>query len=445
MMPSMPTALRTALIILAFAAPGPAAAQVQLPNVGGPVGGAVGAVGGALQQPVGQAQSTLGGLTEGAGEQLQDARETAQEALRREHRDVIDTDRAGNIVVRNEVVAIAPSEAALAAARARGFSVRETIDAASLGMSVVVLAAPEGMSTRRAVAALRELDPQGAYDFNHIYFGAGPGRSAPKQARQGVGAAAGGVRIGLIDSGVDANHAAFAAMHVEQRGFAAAHAMADAHGTAIASLLAGADGGFRGAAPGASLYVADVYGGRPTGGGAAAIVAAMAWLAQSRAGVINISLVGPPNRALEAAMRAAIARGHVIVAAVGNDGPSAPPLYPAAYPGVIGVTGVDARNRVLPEAERGAQVDFAAPGSDMAAAAPGGVYVAVRGTSYAAPIVAGLIARRLGGPNVDAAAHAQAELARAAADLGARGPDHTYGAGLVGEDVRIAPRVMARR
>jgi subtilisin family serine protease len=144
-------------------------------------------------------------------------------------------------------------------------------------------------------------------------------------------------------------------------------------------------------------------------------------------------------------VRAAIARGHVIVAAVGNDGPSAPPLYPASYPGVIGVTGVDAHNRVLPEAGRGAQVDFAAPGSDMIAAAPNGGYVPVRGTSFAAPIVAGLIARRIGPPSAASATRGEEELARSARDLGARGPDHTFGAGLVGADVRNAPRQVARR
>jgi subtilisin family serine protease len=231
---------------------------------------------------------------------------------------------------------------------------------------------------------------------------------------------------------------------LQQRGFAGPQALANTHGTEVASLLVGDDGAFRGAAPGASLYVADVYGGRPTGGGVSAIVAAMAWLAQSRATVINISLVGPPNGALESAVRAAIARGHVIVAAVGNDGPSAPPLYPAAYPGVVGVTGVDARNRVLPEAGRGAQVDFAAPGSDMSAASLGGGYAPVRGTSFAAPIVAGLIARRMTTPSTENATRAEGELSHAAQDLGARGPDRTFGAGLVGAEVRHAAQVARR-
>lgn len=417
----------------------PASAQLQVPDVGGTVGGVVN------QPALRDAQSTARDATQATTQELRNARATTMRALQRANRNLIDTDRDGALIIRNEVVAIAPSEAAVAAARARGFSTRETVDASSLGLTLVVLTAPQGMSTRRALETLRQLDPEGAYDFNHLYFGAGPEGSSPKQTSQRNGGGNSGVRIGLIDSGVDASHRAFAGVSLQQRGFMAPQAVADTHGTEVASLLAGADGAFHGAAPGASLYVADVYGGRPTGGGASAIVAAMAWLAQSRATVINISLVGPPNRALEAVVRAAIARGHVIVAAVGNDGPSAPPLYPASYPGVIGVTGVDARNRVLPEAGRGAQVDFAAPGSDMIAAATDGGYAPVRGTSFAAPIVAGLIARRMTSPGAAAATRGEEDLARSAQDLGARGPDRTFGAGLVGAEVRNAPRQVARR
>ena len=67
---------------------------------------------------------------------------------------------------------------------------------------------------------------------------------------------------------------------------------------------------------------------------------------------------------------ALIDNGFVIVAAVGNDGPAAPPLYPASYARVVGVTAVDAHRRVLIEAARGPQVMFASPGADMRRPAP---------------------------------------------------------------------------
>ncbi len=442
-MPNPPLMRLLAATALICAVAGPSSAQ--LPNLGGVVGGVVN-----------QAQGTLGDVTNRVGDRVEDAtgrvgddlrrvRSDRLNALRRQHPDLIDVDRDGAPVIRSQVLAVAPSAEALAAAQARGFTVIERSDETALGLSVVTLRAPQGMSTRRAVETLRRLDPNGSYDFDHIYIGAGETSGAVVRAHQpGAAGPVGDARIGLIDGGVDATHPALASVSVHQRGFAGAPRV-DAHGTAVASLLAGESADFRGAAPGAALYVADVYGGSPTGGGAAAILAALNWLAEQRTPVINISLVGPPNRALEAGVNAMLQRGVVIVAAVGNDGPSAPPLYPASYPGVIGVTGVDARDRVLPEAGRGAQVDWAAPGSDMLAAQPGGGYASVRGTSFAAPIVAGLIARQLAAPSVQSAAQAQADLLRAAVDLGARGRDPVYGAGLLGEDVRVAPRRVATR
>jgi subtilisin family serine protease len=80
------------------------------------------------------------------------------------------------------------------------------------------------------------------------------------------------------------------------------------------------------------------------------------------------------------------------VAAVGNDGPAAPPLYPASQPGVVAVTGVDATNRALAEAGKPLHLDYSAPGADMAAALPGKGYANVRGTSYAAPLVSARLA-----------------------------------------------------
>ena len=155
--------------------------------------------------------------------------------------------------------------------------------------------------------------------------------------------------------------------------------------------------------------------------------------------------MGPDNHVLEAIVERLIARGHIIVAAVGNDGPAAPPLFPAAWPGVVGVTAVDARRRVLVEAERGPQVRFAAPGAQMVAAKRPSGYILVRGTSFAAPIVAGLLSLKLSMVDKVAADSAIAALASEAADLGAPGPDAVYGYGLVGESLRRQPALAAFR
>jgi subtilisin family serine protease len=202
------------------------------------------------------------------------------------------------------------------------------------------------------------------------------------------------------------------------------------HGTATASRLVA---GFNNAAATArvDLYLADVYCGEPTGGSTDAVVRALAWLMKETVPVINVSLVGPPNALLQRAVEMAAARGHLVVAAVGNDGPAAPPLYPAAYPGVIAVTGVDRADKVLIEAGRGRFVDFAAPGADIEAARLPSGYASVRGTSFAAPIVASRLALLLELPDPVAAERAVGELVTSAVDLGSPGRDSVYGYGCV--------------
>jgi subtilisin family serine protease len=248
------------------------------------------------------------------------------------------------------------------------------------------------------------------------------------------------LRVGMVDGGLDTRHPALRDADVRSWGCGGA-SVPSSHGTAVGSLLVGQVGPFRGAALTATLCAADIYCAQSTGGMAETIAQALAWMAREQVAVINVSVVGPPNRLLERAVRALAARGHVVVAAVGNDGPQAPPLYPASYPDVVGVTAVGVSRRVLPEAARGPQVFFAALGAEMAVAAERG-FDSARGTSFAAPIVAGLLAGTLRTPNPAAAVRAIAELASTATDLGAPGRDDTYGWGLLGEALRVSPDRM---
>jgi len=341
----------------------------------------------------------------------------------RAHPRALERDDQGQPVVRGEVLAVSPTPEALAKAAAAGFVVARQTRSDDLGLSLVTLTPPKGLSARAAIKRLRDLNPGGDYDFNHVYADAGLETVVAASAAGPVAAQDGGGRAGLLDGGVAADQPVFTHVRLEQRGFADGGARPSAHGTATASLLAaaGAD----------QILVADVYGKGPAGGSASAIVGALAWMAQARAPVVNISLVGPPNGALGAAVKALLARGCLIVAAVGNDGPAAPALYPASYPGVIAVTGVDRRRRLLPEAGRAAHVDFAAYGAEVKVAAPGGRPASVRGTSYAAPVVAGRLARLLDAPDPAAAQRAVARLAAEAVDLGAPGVDPVFGKGLV--------------
>ena len=371
---------------------------------------------------------------------LVDMRRLAIRERLQRYRGVLESDPNGELIVRNEVIVVAPGAAVLDAARAAGFTAEGEAN------RIVVLRAPPGLSTAEALERLRSLDPRGQYDFNHIYLPAGGVTAEPSPSQRGSAGQArtqgGNPKVGLIDGGVDVRHPALRSASIRTSGCTSGP-VASVHGTAIASLLVGKARGFGGAAQNATLYAADVYCNSPTGGTASMIVEALGWMAREQVPVINISLVGPANRVLEAALRTLIARGHVIVAAVGNDGPSSPPLYPAAYPNVIGVTAVDSRKQVLPEAVRGPQVVLSAPGAEMAVATNGeSGFSKARGTSFAAPLVAGLLAIAYdpgSGLQPGASTRAIDALVRDAVDLGAPGRDPIYGYGLVGERLRVDP------
>lgn len=410
------------LVACGFAAV--AAAQVNLPGAPLP---RLPAVGDPLDQTLRAAQQLP----------LTELRQLRIRELLRQDRARFEAGPGGHPVMRGEVVALAPSPGALARALTADFAVTRDATLDALGLRIVVLRAPPGMSTRRALRRLRSLDPGGSYDYNHVYVGGGATlepATATAPAPQAPRVEAAGRRLGLVDSGVDGAHPALAGIQIHRFG-CDGKVLPSEHGTAVASLLAGEHDGFRGALPGATLYAADIFCGG--GGGNLGLLAlALDWMARERVPVVNISLVGAKSLLLNGLVRAMDERGYLLVAAVGNDGPAAPPLYPAAYPEVIGVTAVDARDRALPEACRGRHVAFAAPGADMLAAVPGGGVAPVRGTSFASPIVAGLLAAHLDAPDPLLARAARERLAATAVDLGAPGVDPVYGEGLVGAMLR---------
>jgi hypothetical protein len=323
--------------------------------------------------------------------QLADVRTLRHRELIRDNRKVLDGDEFDQPVRKGELIATDPDPASLAAAQRAGFHIAGIEADSTLGLRIVTLSPPKGMNVRKGLKALRRAAPALQADYNYVYEPAGaallPAVGATLAASPPVRR---GTRIAMIDGGV-ASHPSLANASIEQRGFAG-EAQSTGHGTAVGSLLVGDQGSFRGAARGAQLFVADVFGGNPAAGSATAIVRALAWAASKRPSVINISLIGPPNPALAKAIAALRARGISVVAAVGNDGPAAPPQYPASYPGVLAVTGVDAADRALREAGNAPHLDFAAPGADLVAALPGNGFAPVRGTSFAAPFVAARLA-----------------------------------------------------
>src|SRR5260221_11610723 len=86
---------------------------------------------------------------------------------------VVDADANGEPVVRNEILGLAPADAALDHARSIGFVVDREQSIGAMNIRLVVFRAPGGMSTKKALRTLREADPAGSYDYNHIYSGGG--------------------------------------------------------------------------------------------------------------------------------------------------------------------------------------------------------------------------------------------------------------------------------
>ena len=436
-------------LLLCAAAPSVATAQLLGGPVGGatqPVAGAIGQIGNTVDQTASrmtdsplsrrdQARmvapsldrvTTPLAITQTTADQLAALRLMRLQALIDANRATLERDTDGQPVRRGELIAVNPEPDALAAAVKAGFHIIADEQTGELGVRIVTFTPPKGMNVRAAMKMLRKAAPTLEADYNHIYEPAGgallPAASAALAAAAPIRP---GTRIAMIDGGV-ASHPSLAGTAIEQRGFAG-DPQPTGHGTAVGSLLLGDDGPFRGAARGAQLFVGDVYGGNPAAGSAASIVRALAWAASKRPTVINVSLIGPDNRALSRTVAALRARGITVVAAVGNDGPAAPPQFPASYPGVIAVTGVDAADQALREAGRATHLDFAAPGADLVAALPSKGYTPVRGTSFAAPFVAARLA-------------ATGSLAQLAAE--AMPGKGKVGRGIVCRTCRITPKMV---
>lgn len=392
------------LVLATLLLAAPASAQLSVPGVPLPT------------RPVGRVLDGLTGAVEpvlaDAGRQLSSIRKTRLENLVRANPQALELTREGYPVRRGEILVFDPTPLALDGLKAAGFRVLGTENIDGLDVTSTRLAVPRGAKLRELDAIIGRVAPGVEWTPDHLYEQSGRGGAAVA----GATSAPINTRIGVID-GAPATSLAVAA----SKGFAKGAPVASDHGSAVVSLLKRA--GAR------NIAVADVYGSDPAGGSATAIARGLGWLVASGAKVVTVSLVGPNNALLSRAIASASAKGVVVVAAVGNDGPAAPPAYPASYPSVVAVTGVDGRNRALIEAGRALHLDYAAPGADIVGVDARGRAKKLRGTSFAAPLVAARIAAS-GGANWRAKVDGEAR------DLGKKGHDDTYGRGLVCEKCR---------
>jgi subtilisin family serine protease len=243
------------------------------------------------------------------------------------------------------------------------------------------------------------------------------------------------VVVAVIDSAIDQTHPDLAgAVSQSFDAVGTPDRSVGFHGTAVAGIIR-AQGVLAGAAPQASILAVRAFRMRNAGEAAETtswtLLRAIEWAVENKANVLNLSFVGPKDEALHFALKTAAGRRVVAVAAAGNNGPKAAPAYPAAYPEVIAVTAVDAKDQRYAEANRGSYIAFAAPGVDVLAPVENGKHSYLTGTSFATAYVSGIVALLLE-RNRDLDTGSVVELMTAGAeDLGPSGRDEDFGVGRV--------------
>ena len=278
--------------------------------------------------------------------------------------------------------------------QAEGYSDLDTIALHTLTQEIKRLQIPQGTALAAARDRVRALPSGQTADFNHFYraeqetltpepvaFPAGrhdicracDSINWPRSALA-LGSCAVTVPIGMIDAGISTGHAIISGADLEVLRLAdeALEPSKAIPGTAVASVLIGND---QSRVPGlireARVVAVDAFGrvGSDERADLVSVLRGLDLLAGRDVRVINLSIAGSDNLLLRDTVNTLVEeRGITIVAAAGNGGPRADPVFPSGYGNVIAVTAVDTGGRIYRRAQRGAHLDMAAPGVNLLAA-----------------------------------------------------------------------------
>jgi subtilisin family serine protease len=201
----------------------------------------------------------------------------------------------------------------------------------------------------------------------------------------------------VIDTGIYSDHADFAGRVTS--GYSAVNdgngsEDCNGHGTHVAGTIAGSTYGVAKSTRVVAVRVLDCTG----SGFSSSVVAGINWVTQSHpggAGIINLSLGGSANSAIDSAVASATAAGLTVVVAAGNSSADACSSSPARAPSALTIGAIDRADSQASYSNYGSCVDLWAPGTNITSAWIGGSSATrtISGTSMAAPHVAGLAAR----------------------------------------------------
>jgi Subtilase family len=342
--------------------------------------------------------------------------------------------------VQREFVAWAVNSDSVTAIERAGFQVVARGALSIADGEALRVRAPAGLGRQTALRRLGAAAPGAVIAENNIYRNisrpSGTRRGETGRTIEHTVACSAGSTVAIIDTALDRDHPAFAGSSLVGLTVRAPDRQPSStgHGTAVASMLIGRrDGPAPGLAPGARLVAVDAF--HKAAGGDATdafdLVRAIDLVSTQDAKVINMSLTGPENAVVGAAVSAIQKRGAIVVAAAGNDGPRARPLYPAAYPGVIAVAAVDGEGEPWRRSARGDHIAFSAEGVGIALAGRAGGVEPHTGTSFAAPVVTAMLAGKLQRLQTANAEVLTSHLASIARDSGEPGRDPVFGFGIV--------------
>ncbi|MEN6335775.1 MAG: S8 family peptidase [Phycisphaerales bacterium] len=251
---------------------------------------------------------------------------------------------------------------------------------------------------------------------------------------QNLGNRGSGVKIGIIDSGIDYTHPELSATYAG--GWDFVNNDNDpfddyGHGTEVAGLIGAASNGVGmvGVAPEASLYAYKVFNSSGAGN-YGNVIAALDRAILDGMNVVNLSFgsTGDPGQDLLDACDRAASAGVVVVASAGNYGGAGTAdtvVFPGRYPSVIAVGATTMADEHPSFSSIGPTLDLVAPGVDLYTTTPLGGYTTVSGTSFSAPYVTGAAALLIH----DGFSDIEERLISTALDLGPVGFDTLYGYG----------------